>query len=408
MTKISKDHVENFGKVPLSPYMSGEQPEETPAAIQSAAAEVEIKGPNEKTWAEPSIVAPKRSMNTTVLQSKRGGNSVVVNDEGADSKGAVVIVHRSGSVIQINEDGTVLIKSFGDTHNNTQGLHYQYSKGDNNLNVGGEWNVMIEGGSNNVYVKGDMNIECENYNLTARGKMSFNAAEGIEMQGAKFSLYAHTDNIDIVSKNLKIATSEAISMVAKVDVILNADGNIKLKSGKSVYAKGEEEVHLFAESGGLYMESSTDTHLNVGAGLFMKAGGALETEAAGKISLKSDADVHIKAGSNAFLSGSGKVDLKAGSSVNLDPVVYLASGKASAASPDAGNVQPTGTSTDAEKGFQSLDKEEDGVAFEAASVAPVTFDPPPSRTPRTETSEKIATVQPRGQGLSEVDSDDPS
>ena len=406
MTKISKDHVENFGKVPISPWMSGEQPEDTPATLQSAAASTEIKGPNDKTWAEPSIAAPKRSMNTTVLQSKRGGNSVVVNDEGADSKGAIIIVHRSGSVIQINEDGTVLIKSFGDTHNNTQGLHYQSSKGDTNLNVGGEWNVMIEGGSNNVYVKGDMNIECENYNVTARGKMSFNAAEGIEMQGAKFSMYAHTDNIDIVAKNIKMASAEAISLTSKIDIIANSEGSIKLKANESVYAKGETDVHLYAAGGGVFMESSDDTHLNAGGGIFVAGKGPIEAEGQ-KVSINSKSDVHIKASNNALMSGSGKVDLKAGT-VNLDSIVYLASGKARAASPDTGNVQPTGTSILADNGFQKLDIEQLGVAFEAATVAPVEMEAPPSRTPRTDTSDKVATVQPRGQGLSGVDADDPS
>lgn len=406
MTKISKDHVENFGKVAISPYMCGEQPDETPAAVQSAAASTTIKGPNDTSWAEPSIVAPKRSMNTTVIQSKRGGNSIVINDEGADSKGAVVVVHRSGSVIQINEDGTVLIKSFGDTHNNTQGLHYQQSSGDTNMNVGGEWNVMIEGGSNNVYVRGDMNIECENYNLTARGKVAINAAEGIEMQGAKFSMYAHTDNIDMVGKNIKMASSEAISLTAKIDVIANAEENIKLKANQSVYAKGLEEVHLFAEAGGVYAEAKSDIHLKAAGGIFTKADGALESEGQ-KVSLKSGSDVHIKAGSGAYITGSGNVDLKAGS-VNLDSIVYLASGKAKAASPDSGNVKATGSSSDADKGFVALDAEQGGVAFEAAAVAPVEFPAPPARGPRTDSADKVRTVQPRGQGMSEVDADDPS
>lgn len=406
MPKISKDHVENFGKAPLSPYMSGEQAEETPAAVQGAAAKTDIAGPNGKSWAEPSIVAPKRSMNTTVLQNKRGGNSIVINDEGGDGKGSVLLVHRAGSVIQINEDGTVLIKSFGDTHNNTQGLHYQSSKGDTNTNVGGEWNVMIEGGSNNVYVKGDMNIECENYNVTARGKVSFNAAEAIELQGAKFSMYAHTDNFDIVGKNIKVATSEAISMIAKSDIIMNSEASIKAKANESVYMKGLVDVHLYAEGGGLFMESSADTHLQSGAGIFTKAGGALEIESGAKYSVKSGGDVHIKATSNAYLSGSGRVDLKGGT-VNLDSMVYLGSGKAQAASPTSGNVQPTGSSTDAENGFKSLDNKQNGIAFEAAEVAPTAFDAPPSRTPRTESSEKIVTVQPQGSGLNEIDSDDP-
>jgi hypothetical protein len=426
MTKISKDHVENFGKVPLSPYMTGEQPEDTAAAVQSAAADTEVKGADGRTWAEPSIVAPTRSMNTTVLQSKRGGNSVVINDEGADGKGSMLIVHRSGSVIQINEDGTVLIKSFGDTHNNTEGLHYQRSKGDSNVNVGGEWNVMIEGGSNNIYVKGDMNIECENYNVTARGKMTFNAGEAIEMQGAKFSLNAHSDNFDLAAKNIKIATSEAISLTGAKDIILNSDASVKLRAKENVYVKGDTDVHIFAEGGSLYTEATTAVHVQSGENLHMNVGAAAEIEVGAKFSLnvadnieaKAGADanlqagsnLNLKAGSNAFLSGSGKVDLKAGS-VNADTMVYLGSGKASAAgtaSPDTGNTLATGTSGDVEGGINAINAEQGGNALTAASVNPTTFDAPPARTPRTESKNKVSKVQPRGTGISSVDVDDPS
>lgn len=439
MTKITKDHVENYGKVPMSPYITGEQPEDTPAAIQSAAADNEVKGPNDMSWAEPSIVAPTRSMNTTVLQAKRGGNSVVINDEGGDGKGTMLIVHRSGSVIQINEDGTVLIKSFGDTHNNTEGLHYQRSKGDTNVNVGGEWNVMVEGGSNNVYVKGDINIECENYNVTARGKMTFNSAEAIEMQAAKFSLNAHTDNIDIAAKNIKMATAEALSITSAADIIMNSDMSIKGKA-ENVFFKGLTDVHLFAEGGSIYTEASESMHMRMGDTLNMSAGGDIEIDSAGKTSLevadnievKSGADINtqagsninMKAGSNAMITGSGKIDLKAGS-VNADTMVYLGSGKAgsaSAASPSTGNTLATGSGTGAnavplvtggdgvvvQAGFKTFDASQGNQAFDAATVKPTTFDAPPSRTPRTDTKEGIAKVQPRGTGHSAVDVDDPS
>jgi len=245
MPKISKDHVENFGRPPLSPYMCGEQPTSTSAPIQGAAKAEEVATPNsDLTWNEPDITVPQRSMNTVVFQSKRGGNSVVVNDEGADGDGYILITHHSGSVVQIDQDGTILIKSFGDTYNTTEGLHYQRSAGDTNQSVGGEWNVMVEGGSGNVSINGDLNIECENFALTARGKATFNSGEGIEMKGAKFSMEAHTDNLDLIAKNVKIGASETFSVLSKGDMSLGTESNMNLKGNGEIRVDASGELKM--------------------------------------------------------------------------------------------------------------------------------------------------------------------
>ena len=115
MPKITQDHIYNFGKPAVSPYMCGEQAETTSAPVQGAARakEVPIDQKNQRFWEEPDIFMPSRSMNTVVFQSKKGGNSIVVNDEGINGEGYLLITHRSGSVVQIDEHGTVLIKSMG-------------------------------------------------------------------------------------------------------------------------------------------------------------------------------------------------------------------------------------------------------------------------------------------------------
>lgn len=245
MTRISKDHVENYGRPPLSPYMVGEQAESTAAVVQGAGQATDIPLPNtETTWTEPSVHIPTRSMNTVVFQSKRGGNSIVINDEGSDGAGYMLITHNSGSVVQIGADGTVLIKSFGDTYNTSEGYQYQRSAGDTNLNVGGEWNVMVEGGSGNVYINGDLNIECENFNLKARGKTTLSSGEGIEMKGAKFSMEAHSDNLDLIAKNIKLGASETFSVVAKGNLSLGTEGNLNLKGLSEIRVDATGELKL--------------------------------------------------------------------------------------------------------------------------------------------------------------------
>lgn len=244
MSKITRDHVDNFGLPPLSPYMSGEQTEATPALIQSASRLSDVPNSNDIPWSEPGVVVPTRSMNTVVFQSKRGGNSIVVNDEGSDGDGYMLITHKSGSVVQIDSKGTVLIKSFGDTYNTSEGYQYHRSAGDTNMNIGGEWNVMVEGGSGNVYINGDLNIECENFNLKARGKATMSSGEGIEMKGAKFSMEAHSDNLDLIAKNIKLGASETFSILSKGDLSLGTEANLNLKGNGEIRVDASGELKM--------------------------------------------------------------------------------------------------------------------------------------------------------------------
>jgi len=243
---ISKDRIENFGRPPLSPYMIGEQAETTAAPIQGAmrAEDLRLREGSPETWSEPNVMIPSRSMNTVVFQSKRGGNSIVVNDEDSEGNGYMLITHRSGAAVQITSEGTVLIKSFGDTYNTSEGYQYQRSAGDTNMNVGGEWNVMVEGGSGNVYINGDLNIECENFNLKARGKATMSSGEGIEMKGAKFSMEAHSDNLDLIAKNIKLGASETFSLVSTGDMSLGTEGNLNLKGMGEVRVDATGELKL--------------------------------------------------------------------------------------------------------------------------------------------------------------------
>jgi hypothetical protein len=245
MAKISKDYIDNYGNTPTSPWMGGEQANRTPASVHGSARKTDIEGPGERTWDEPDVVAPSRSMNTVVFQAKNGGNSVVVNDEGSDGDGYMLITHNSGTVVQIDHHGTVLIKSFGDTYNVTEGLHYQRSEGSTNLNVGEDWNVRVEGGSNNVYVQGDVNIECENYNLEVRGKATINAAEALELRGAKVSIEASVTDIDFAAaQNVRgTAVGGYLSLGSKGDMILSSmgianyygDSEMRITSGGNGY-----------------------------------------------------------------------------------------------------------------------------------------------------------------------------
>jgi hypothetical protein len=359
--RISQDYINSFGKPPLSPYMSGEQGTSTAAVAQSASAVQNgaIAGLNDESWAEPSPIVPTRSMNTVVFQSKRGGNSVVVNDDGEGDGGYMLITHNSGSVVQINSNGTVLIKSFGDTHNNTEGLHYMHSKGDTKMNVGGSWDVRVDRGSHNVFVNGDVNIECENYQLTARGKISMNAGESIEMKGARYSMEAHTDNFDIIAKNIKIGTTESLTIISKKDIYLGADDQLSLKSSGATFMTANADINILASgSGNIYTKSAQKTTSKVGS----------------SYSLEVAENVDLQAGSNVHLTATGgQLNMKSSGVAKLDGSLVRLGEGAPSASPDGGEASG---------------------APDGAKPSTVTLPAPPARRPSDASNQGISTVRP--------------
>jgi hypothetical protein len=369
MPKLSRDYVDNLGVVPTSPWMSGEQVERTPASIQGGTQKSEVAGPKDgQSWEEPPIHAPTRSMDTVVFQSKNGGNSIVINDQGSDGSGHILIVHNSGSVVQIDSNGTVLIKSMGDTHNNTEGLHYQRSSGDSNVNVGGEWNVKVEGGSGNVWINGDLNIECENFNVTARAKATINAAEAIQMKAAKFSMEAHTDNFDLVCKNFKLGASESISVLGKEAVYVGSEASVQVLSkevlniqGKNVSMLSDEATQIQAAGGALDMKSSENANLESTGG-----------------------QINIKASAEGRFTSGGRMDMSAGGTIFIDgPFVRLAEGAASA-----------GGAADA-------------VAAENGVLpVPVELPEPPNRRPATDTQAGVSTISPTPSAITGHEVDD--
>lgn len=358
--RISNDYINNFGKPALSPYMSGENPTDTASVVQSASTEQNrrITGPNDETWAEPNTITPSRSMNTVVFQSKNGGNSIVVNDEGDGEGGYMLITHNSGSVVQINSNGTVLIKSFGDTHNNTEGIHYMHSKGDTKMNVGGSWDVRVDRGAHNVFVNGDVNVECENYNLTARGKIVMNAGESIEMKGSRYSMEAHTDNLDLIAKNIKIGTTESLTILSKKDVYIAAQEQLSFKSLGPTFMSANSNINMETTGeGALYIKTAKK--------MTAKVGDALSFEVA--------KTTDIKSGEAMKVGVTGQLDIGASGTVYMDgSFVRLAEG-ATAPAPDG---------------------DEAASAPDGAIPKTVTLSDPPARRPADASNEGLSSVQP--------------
>lgn len=303
----SREAINNFGNLAIPPYMSGEQGELTPAAVQLATQNQGVETADGSKWNEPNVYAPHGGAeNTTVFQGKYAGNSIVVNDNGDGSTGYVLITHNSGTAVQIDEDGSVLIKTIGDRYDVSEGLTYNKSKGDTNTNIGGSYNLKVEAGSNNIWISGDMNIECNDFNVTTRGKMRFNAAQGIEVKGAKISMESHTDNIDIVSaRKLKIGVSDVMTTVVQKDIYTESvEGQISTQSLNGIYMQSHESVISMKSLDTIYVES-TDSGINIvspqdvnvqskDGGLHVKSGSVMRLDAGGQIDINTGSNVYIE------------------------------------------------------------------------------------------------------------------
>ena len=242
---LTSGYIKNYGNTYLSPWITGEQMNRTATTLHRTFSRESIESSGQYddgspvTWNEPPVMSPGRSVDTTFIGNRGSSNGIVINDD--DASGTVLITHSSGTVVQLDSQGTILIKSTGDTYNHSEGTQFQMSTGDTHVNVGQNYNIMIEGGSNKIWVAGDMEVECENYLVTARGKMTFNSAEGIEMKGATLSMEAHTDNIDIYSaKKLKVGSGTTMSLHSVEALNIQSDTTLGAKSSEELVFNGSD------------------------------------------------------------------------------------------------------------------------------------------------------------------------
>lgn len=263
-SKKSTDYIRNLG-IGLSPVITGEGVHHAFKGLVAAAASQvrEIESVKGETFEEASVIVPGRSVDNIALQSKRNGAAIVLGDGDNGETGFVQIVHNSGTIIQIDDAGTVLISSRGNTSTSTDGASLERVAGDKNMTVGRNWNVKVSGADGNIEVQGDLNIECENFNVTARGKASINAAEGMEMKGSRMSMESGVDNLDIIAKNVKIGAVESLSILSGKTTYIGAEGQLNLFAKRETFLSSELDLHI-ASNGTIFATASTDAKISAG------------------------------------------------------------------------------------------------------------------------------------------------
>ena len=337
VSMIPMASIDKYGKPPLHRAMGGEDAEIGQATIQAASQKNDIESATGETWSEPPIITPEKNLDNRIYTSKNDNNFVVLSDS-EDGDGTYILVsHSSGSAIQIDGNGTVFIKSFGDTYNSSEGFTMNRTENDHVTNVGGDYLLKVERGSGKVWINGDLDIECENFNVTARGTANINAAVSTNISGGKVGIFGTSDDINLAAQaNIKMKAGTALNFGGIYGQALF--GDIHLDSYKmNLYSSAYTKIHSlgtpavstqtlpFPDVGhlGIDINSTTSLRMNSLLTMSINATGALGINAGAALGIKSVGTMDLHAG--------GQLGLGAGGLVNMDgTLVLIGNGTASA------------------------------------------------------------------------------
>ena len=335
---VPVESLSKFGKPPLHRHLGGEGAEQGQAPLQSAAKKDYIQsGDDEFFWSEPSIITPEKDLDNTVFTSKNDSNYVVLSDSDDGDGTYILISHSSGSAIQIDAFGNILVKSFGDTYNSSEGLTMNRTDKSNHTNVGEDWTLRVERGCGKVWINGDLDIECENFNVTARGSANINAAVATNISGGKVGVFATSDDVNLAANaNIKMKAGTPLNFGGIYGQALFGDvwldsAQMSLTSSTytKIYSQGLPSASLRVlpypdvSHLGIDIDSKTSIRMNSKLTMSISSLAALGIDSVGALGIKSGATMDLHA--------TGQLGVGAGAILNMDgSLVLIGNGTASA------------------------------------------------------------------------------
>ena len=205
---LPPEAVNEFGKPDLHRYQGGEGASQGQTLAQRVFANTEIPQADGETFDEPPIMMPQNNYNNRVIKSSDGDNFIVLGS-GKDGSGSdyFLISHSSGSVFQIDPNGTIFVKAFGDKYNSTQGVESTYVRGSSHNSIDEDYTLKV-GKQGKVTVNGRLDIECTDFNVRASRNINLNAGVKVNVSGGGIGLFATADDINMVANtNLKALTT---------------------------------------------------------------------------------------------------------------------------------------------------------------------------------------------------------
>ena len=154
-----------IGSIPIIPNM-----EEDRHSISWLARGKQTIG-KPKTGPEPDSAYAAQYPYNRVIQT-RSGHAIELDDTPDNER--VHIYHKSGSYVEINKDGRIVIKASDDSYTIVGANKTVYVEGDTNIQVRGDLNAVAEG---NIQIAGKKNMD-----LAVGGSLAINAQNGISIR----------------------------------------------------------------------------------------------------------------------------------------------------------------------------------------------------------------------------------
>ena len=217
-----------------------------------------------------------------------GGHAFELDDTPGQER--VNLAHVSGSRIEMDARGNVLIKSPGDNWVSIERNGW--------IRCAGSWNVKAQG-EIKIHSENDLNIVCDG-NMTAKVHGNYN----IDVAGD----YA----VNVGGTNKTRAAEHTIQSTSG-SIHLDAGGIIQARANGSLYLESELDIHNNAVAGGIYSNSALDMSFITQANY--------EVNAASEVGAVAGTDVRFQAGGDAHINATN---------VKIDDVISMANGDASA------------------------------------------------------------------------------
>ena len=303
---------EDSGKPSNSDLARGEYIQDSYVMRQEMGRAVDVRvGGTEETWDEPGPAYDTEYPHNKVIES--GTHTIELDDTPGAER--IMIHHKSGSFIQIDDRGT--------TTNKTKGDHYDVMDRKQHVVVGGMSTVTILGNSY-VYVKGNKIEEVEgdlqtqvhgNYMLSVGGQATINASEQTQIRGADVKLDANVGTMSIKSaKETNISTGlvggglppkyGAISIKAE-KIQVDATDKLHLRGNTQVNVQSIAEMNISAIN--INQQAAVNWAATGKVGVFLTGGVTTDIDAG--ISLAIQGGIQTNVGGPIVNVGSGMVNL---------------------------------------------------------------------------------------------------
>lgn len=244
---------DTINRVQSSPQSSSGSSYSLQDVIKSTRFEVISTGDDNINITEPS--SPSHSVYPYCDTRKTLAGHIKEYDNTPGSE-RIFEMHKSGTFYEIHPDGTRILRVYGD--------NFEIALSDNNLIVGGNLNITVQGDAN-ILTKGNVTQKIGgNYSLTVHGNMT-TRVEGEQLIYTKGKCELQTNStLSIRSEdtatffsnnNLYIQSQDDMTIQSYSSIITQADNNVKIFSKNNMYMKTNNNLHIQSE-GRMYLDGS--------------------------------------------------------------------------------------------------------------------------------------------------------